>query len=137
MRLSSRKHLLMCSVISFSGGWMDIEREDIDQECNWALVSIGSCLGHRRLNYPAPSTDRIQVPSASAIHLFPWHGPTYIRAFPCSKGLCHSNTANNSLPASRTKEFCLHSSSPGKPSSGNKRLRSTGVLMSLVTCAGA
>ena len=37
----------MCSVISFSGGWIDIEREDIDQECNWALVSIGSCLSHQ------------------------------------------------------------------------------------------
>jgi hypothetical protein len=23
----------------YGGGWMEIEREEVDQECNWALVS--------------------------------------------------------------------------------------------------
>ena len=62
----------------YCGGWMDMERDDIDQECNWALVSIGGCLGHRRSNYLTPSTNGIHVPSASAIHYFRRHGLTYI-----------------------------------------------------------
>ena len=68
---------VFCDLV-YGGGWMDTKREDIDRECNWALVRIGGCLGHRRSNYLAPSTDRIQVPSASAIHYFRRHGHTYI-----------------------------------------------------------
>ena len=68
---------VFCDLV-YGGGWTDMKREDIDRKCNWALVRIGGCLGHRRSNYLAPSTDRIQVPSASAIHYFRWHGPTYI-----------------------------------------------------------
>jgi hypothetical protein len=25
--------------LMYGGGWMEIEREEVDQECNWALVS--------------------------------------------------------------------------------------------------
>ena len=50
---------VFCDLV-YGGGWMDKEREDIDRECNWALVSIGRCLVIAVPNYLAPSTDRIQ-----------------------------------------------------------------------------
>ena len=31
---------VFCDLV-YGGGWTDVEREDIDRECNWALVSIG------------------------------------------------------------------------------------------------
>ena len=68
---------VFCDLV-YGGGWMDIEREDIDQECNWAQVSIGRCLSIAAPNYLAPSTDRIQAPPAWEIHRFRRHGPTYI-----------------------------------------------------------
>jgi hypothetical protein len=34
---------VFCDLV-YGGGWMDIEREDVDRECNWALVGIGICL---------------------------------------------------------------------------------------------
>jgi hypothetical protein len=30
---------VFCDLV-YGGGWMDIEREYVDRECNWALVSI-------------------------------------------------------------------------------------------------
>jgi hypothetical protein len=30
---------VFCDLV-YGGGWMDIEREEVDRECNWALVSI-------------------------------------------------------------------------------------------------
>ena len=35
--------------LMYGGGWMEIEREEVDRECNWALVSaaelsiLGDC----------------------------------------------------------------------------------------------
>ena len=61
---------VFCDLV-YRDRWIDIGQEDVDQECNRALGNIGT-------NYPVPSTDRIQVPSASEIHCFRRHGPTYI-----------------------------------------------------------
>ena len=123
--------------LAYGGGWMDMEQDDIDQECNWALVSIGGCLGHRRSNYLTPSTDRIHVPSASAIHYFRRHGPTYIHERFLLRRVCATlNTANNSLPVPEQETFVLILLAGG-PSSGNKRPQWTDVLMRLVACPGA
>jgi hypothetical protein len=38
--------------LMYGGGWMEIEREEVDRECNWALVSaavVGSCDDHLKL----------------------------------------------------------------------------------------
>jgi hypothetical protein len=29
---------VICDLM-YGGGWMEIEREEVDRECNWALVS--------------------------------------------------------------------------------------------------
>ena len=70
--------------------------------------------GPSPLNYLPPSTDRIHVPFASAIHYFRWHGPTYIHQRFLLRRVCATlNTANNSLPVSRTRYLCPHSSRRG------------------------
>jgi len=40
---------VFCDLV-YGGGWMDIEREEVDRECNWALVSIDS----RWIVWPPP-----------------------------------------------------------------------------------
>ena len=128
---------VFCDLV-YGGGWMDIEREDVDRECNWALVSIAVVwLTPRRPKYISlrrsnsrPSRYRGLLFLAARTHVHP-------RPSSSSRSLCLSNTVNSSPRVSRTKERCPHSSLRERPSSGNKLLHSTGVLMSSVTCPEA
>jgi hypothetical protein len=67
---------VFCDLV-YGGGWMDIEREYVDRECNWALVSIGVCLASGAALTYLPA-DRIQGPPAIEVYNFWRHGPTYI-----------------------------------------------------------
>jgi hypothetical protein len=46
---------VFCDLV-YGGGWMDIEREEVDRECNWALVStsFGNVCDLRFDIYPPP-----------------------------------------------------------------------------------
>jgi len=49
--------------LMYGGGWMEIEPEEVDRECNWALVSgIVLTMHDRHLTCFTPA-DRVQVAS--------------------------------------------------------------------------
>jgi hypothetical protein len=53
---------IFCDLM-YGGGWMEIEREEVDRECNWALVSdIVLMICYHRLTCFTPA-DRVQVAS--------------------------------------------------------------------------
>ncbi len=48
---------VFCDLV-YGGGWVDVEREEVDRECNWALVGFRNCLAAGALLiFLTPSTD--------------------------------------------------------------------------------
>lgn len=96
---------VFCDLV-YGGGWIEMGRDEVDRECNWALVSTvvesirdspsDGIFGHRR----------------SSSSRFRCQGRLYLvvqtRALPLpssfSRSLCHSNTASNFLRVFKTKE---------------------------------
>ncbi len=112
---------VFCDLV-YGGGWMEIEREEVDQECNWALVRVTVwILRDHHLN--------ILCPCRSSSNLFHYPGrlflavPTHGLPPQCSfsRSLCRSNTANNYLQGYKTKERWVPSSHLARQSSGSKQ----------------
>ena len=89
---------VFCDLV-YGGGWLDIERcEEIDRECNWALVS-GSARWLVCQDSPTSSSrwnsSRFPWPSRrSRVPLIPAPRPLSSS----SKSLCRSSTDSSSLP---------------------------------------
>jgi hypothetical protein len=114
--------------LMYGGGWMEIEREEVDRECDWALVSaIVLKMRDHRLTCFTPA-DRVQVASLDLGIPFL---AVQTRALPprssFSRSLSRSNTANNSPRGFKIKERWLPSSHLESRSNGSKPLRSMDV----------
>ena len=74
--------------LMYGGGWMEIEREEVDRECNWALVSaVVLKIRDHGLTYFTP-TDRVQVASVDGIYRF-WRGrPAHFLLCLPFRGVC-------------------------------------------------
>jgi hypothetical protein len=74
--------------LMYGGGWMEIEREEVDQECNWALVSaiVLMIRGHR-LTCVTPA-DRVRVASLDWIYRFWRLRPAYFLLGLPFRGVC-------------------------------------------------
>jgi hypothetical protein len=128
---------VFCDLV-YGGGWIDMGREEVDRECNWALVSIGvEWIRDRRsdvfrLRSSSLSRSRCQGRPFLAVQTRALPPP-----FSFLRNLCRSNTASNSLLAFRTSERWPLSSRPASRSSGSKPRRSTDALMLSDTCQKA
>src|SRR6266581_6817411 len=97
--------------LMYGGGWMEIEREEVDRECNWALVRVTIwvlCDQHLNILCRFRSSSNLFHYPGRLFLAVPTHGLPPQCSF--SKSLCRSNTANNYLQAYKTKEHWVRSS---------------------------
>ena len=95
---------VFCDLV-YGGGWIDIGRDEVDRECNWAMVSAGVDRVRDlrsdvfRLRRSSLSRSRCQGQPFLAVQTRALPPP-----FSFSRNLCRSNTASNCLRVFRTKE---------------------------------
>jgi roadblock/LC7 domain-containing protein len=53
---------VFCNLM-YGGGWMEIEGEEVDRECNWALVGSDVIVILMTALMSFANADRVQVPS--------------------------------------------------------------------------
>jgi hypothetical protein len=93
---------VFCDLI-YGGGWMEIKREEVDREYNWALVS-GIILNIRDHGLTCFTlADRVQVASLDQIYRF-WRRRSahFLLGVPF-RGVCPSDTAKSCLRVFKTK----------------------------------
>jgi hypothetical protein len=89
---------VFCDLV-YGGGWMDTEREDVDRECNWALVSFDSQYGTAdRLTFNTlRPADRVQVTPAIKIHCVRGLRPTHRNHGLSLRGVCPTGISSTAL----------------------------------------
>ncbi len=86
--------------LMYGRGWMEIEQKEVDQECNWALVSVFILKIQNQYFTP---TDWVQVASVNQIYHFWWDRPAHFLLSSLLRTLFHLNTANNCPHGFKTK----------------------------------
>jgi len=96
---------VVCDLM-YGGGWMEIEREEVDRECNWDLVRVTVwvlCDQHLNILCRCRSSSNLFHYPGRLFLVVPTHGLPPQCSF--SKSLCRSNTANNICGRTKQKNI--------------------------------
>ena len=118
---------VFCDLV-YGGGWMDIEREDVDRECNWALVSIAVVwLTPRRPKYIPPQIEFKALPlsrstisggtdprTSTTVFLFEEFVPLEYRQ-QLSAGVQNKRTLSSFFSPGKTKQWKQATTLNGRP----------------------